>query len=66
MVIKIVAICAFRRKDGKMIAIFRVQADLKGMETTADGKFVIIIFLDISAFPISIADLLFMAWLMEA
>ena len=30
---------AFRRKDGKMIANFRVQADLKGMETTTDGRF---------------------------
>ena len=30
---------AFRRKDGKMIANFRVQADLKGMETTSDGRF---------------------------
>ena len=29
---------AFRRKDGIMIANFRVQADLKGMETTADGR----------------------------
>ena len=29
---------AFRRKDGTMIANFRVQADLKGMETTADGR----------------------------
>ena len=29
---------AFRRKDGKMIANFRVQADLKGMETTSDGR----------------------------
>ena len=29
---------AFRRKDGKMIANFRVQADLKGMETTTDGR----------------------------
>ena len=29
---------AFRRKDGNMIANFRVQADLKGMETTADGR----------------------------
>ena len=31
---------AFRRKDGNMIANFRVQADLKGMETTADGRWV--------------------------
>ena len=30
---------AFRRKDGKMIANFRVQADLKGMETTSDGRY---------------------------
>ena len=30
---------AFRRKDGTMIANFRVQADLKGMETTADGRY---------------------------
>ena len=29
---------AFRKKDGQMIANFRVQADLKGMETTTDGK----------------------------
>ena len=29
---------AFRRKDGKMIANFRVQADLKGMMTTTDGR----------------------------
>ena len=29
---------AFRRKDGIMITNFRVQADLKGMETTADGR----------------------------
>ena len=29
---------AFRKKDGHMIANFRVQADLKGMETTTDGK----------------------------
>jgi hypothetical protein len=29
---------AFRRKDGEMIANFRVQADLKGMETTTDGR----------------------------
>ena len=29
---------AFRRKDGTMIANFRVQADLKGMETTGDGR----------------------------
>ena len=29
---------AFRRKDGQMIANFRVQADLKGMETTTDGR----------------------------
>lgn len=31
---------AFRKKDGQMIANFRVQADLKGMETTTDGKYV--------------------------
>ncbi len=30
---------AFRRKDGEMIANFRVQADLKGMETTTDGRY---------------------------
>jgi hypothetical protein len=29
---------AFRRKDGRLIANFRVQADLKGMETTTDGR----------------------------
>merc|ERR1712013_890916 len=33
---------AFRRKDGKMIANFRVQADLKGMETTTDGRSVVL------------------------
>jgi hypothetical protein len=32
---------AFRRKDGEMIANFRVQADLKGMETTTDGRYCI-------------------------
>jgi len=34
---------AFRRKDGKIIANFRVQADLKGMETTTDGRLIILI-----------------------
>ncbi len=31
---------AFRRRDGQLIATFRVQADLKGMETTTDGRHV--------------------------
>ena len=29
---------AFTRKNGQLIATFRVQADLKGMETTTDGR----------------------------
>lgn len=56
---------AFRRKDGKMIANFRVQADLKGMETTSDGRLEKMIY-NISISTIIISDLLFLAWEMGA
>jgi len=47
---------AFRRKDGKMIANFRVQADLKGMETTTDGRSVVLGMGDGSMTTLTIAD----------
>merc|ERR1739844_74119 len=47
---------AFRRKDGNMIANFRVQADLKGMETTADGRSVVLGMGDGSMTTLTIAD----------
>merc|ERR1719270_2709820 len=47
---------AFRRKDGTMIANFRVQADLKGMETTADGRSVVLGMDDGSMTTLTIAD----------
>lgn len=47
---------AFRRKDGKMIANFRVQADLKGMETTTDGRSVVLGMGDGSMTTLLIAD----------
>jgi len=47
---------AFRRKDGTMIANFRVQADLKGMETTADGRSVVLGMGDGSMTTLTIAD----------
>jgi len=47
---------AFRRKDGIMIANFRVQADLKGMETTADGRSVVLGMGDGSMTTLTIAD----------
>ena len=56
---------AFRRKDGKMIANFRVQADLKGMETTSDGRLEKMIYNN-SISTIIISDLLFLAWEMGA
>ena len=56
---------AFRRKDGKMIANFRVQADLKGMETTSDGRLEKII-CNISISTRIFSGLLFLAWEMEA
>jgi len=36
--VKLTSFRAFRRRDGQLIATFRVQADLKGMETTTDGR----------------------------
>ena len=56
---------AFRRKDGKMIANFRVQADLKGMETTSDGRLEKMIYNN-SISTIIISDLLFLGWEMGA
>ena len=56
---------AFRRKDGKMIANFRVQADLKGMETTSDGRLEKI-FCNNSISTRIFSGLLFLAWEMEA
>ena len=47
---------AFRRKDGTMIANFRVQADLKGMETTGDGRSVVLGMGDGSMTTLTIAD----------
>jgi WD40 repeat protein len=47
---------AFRRKDGKLIANFRVQADLKGMETTTDGRSVVLGMGDGSMTTLTIAD----------
>jgi len=47
---------AFRRKDGTMIANFRVQADLKGMETTADGRTMVLGMGDGSMTTLTIAD----------
>jgi WD40 repeat protein len=47
---------AFRRKDGKPIANFRVQADLKGMETTTDGRSVVLGMGDGSMTTLTIAD----------
>ena len=47
---------AFRRKDGSMIANFRVQADLKGMETTTDGRSVVLGMGDGSMTTLTIAD----------
>ena len=47
---------AFRKKDGQMIANFRVQADLKGMETTTDGKSVVLGMGDGSMMTLTIAD----------
>ena len=47
---------AFRRKDGNMIANFRVQADLKGMETTGDGRSVVLGMGDGSMTTLTIAD----------
>ena len=46
----------FRRKNGEIIANFRVQADLKGMETTTDGKSVVLGMGDGSMMSLSIAD----------
>ena len=56
---------AFRRKDGKMIANFRVQADLKGMETTSDGRLEKMIY-NISISTRIISGLLFLGWEMGA
>ncbi|XP_023324790.1 NACHT and WD repeat domain-containing protein 2 [Eurytemora carolleeae] len=47
---------AFRRKNGEMIANFRVQADLKGMETTTDGRCVVLGMGDGSMTTLTIAD----------
>jgi len=47
---------AFRRKDGKLIANFRVQADLKDMETTTDGRSVVLGMGDGSMTTLTIAD----------
>ena len=46
----------FRRSDGEMIANFRVQADLKGMETTTDGRSVVLGMGDGSMTTLTIAD----------
>ena len=46
----------FRRKDGVQIANYRVQADLKGMETTGDGKGVVLGMGDGSMTSLTIAD----------
>ena len=46
----------FRRKDGLQIANYRVQADLKGMETTGDGKGVVLGMGDGSMTSLTIAD----------
>ena len=46
----------FRRKDGEMIANFKVQADLKGMETTTDGRSVVLGMGDGSMTTLTIAD----------
>ena len=43
-------------KDGTMIANFRVQADLKGMETTGDGRSVVLGMGDGSMTTLTIAD----------
>ena len=56
---------AFRRKDGKMIANFRVQADLKGMMTTTDGRKVMGKNRFISIIICSLG-LLFLGWKMAA
>ena len=47
---------AFRRKEGTMIANFRVQADLKGMATTGDGRSVVLGMGDGSMTTLTIAD----------
>ena len=40
---------AFTRKNGDLIATFRVQADLKGMETTTDGRSIKVIIFTVSS-----------------
>ena len=47
---------AFRRKDGVQIANYRVQADLKGMKTSSDGKSIVLGMGDGSMTTLTIAD----------
>ena len=47
---------AFRRKDGKQIANYRVQAELKAMRTSADGLSIILGMGDGSMTTLTIAD----------
>ena len=46
----------FRRKDGQQIANYRVQAELKAMKTSADGRSVILGMGDGSMTTLTIAD----------
>ena len=45
-----------RRKDGKQIANYRVQAELKAMKTSADGKSIVLGMGDGSMTTLTIAD----------
>ena len=47
---------AFRRKDGKQIANYRVQAELKSMKTSSDGRSIILGMGDGSMTTLTIAD----------
>ena len=47
---------AFRRRDGVQIANYRVQADLRGMGTTGDGRCVVLGMGDGSLTTLAIAD----------
>ena len=46
----------FRRKDGKQIANYRVQAELKAMKTSSDGRSIILGMGDGSMTTLTIAD----------